>query len=168
MEPWTDTELDALGTARELEISSRRGDGTLSPPVTIWAVRHGDDVYVRSVNGPSATWYSSAQRRGAGSISSGGVERQVQFLGPEGDVVDANRQRVPRQVRSVIQRHPTHHRPAGARHHDPASPRRPQLTPFHLFPKEITMSSNQHSGRVGGHHRRVIGHRRGDRSRPGR
>ena len=89
MELWTDSELDALGTARELEISSRRGDGTLSPPVTIWAVRHDDDVYVRSVNGPSATWYSAAQRRGAGWISSGGVDRQVQFLGPEGEVDDA-------------------------------------------------------------------------------
>ena len=44
----TDTELDALGSAGELEISSRRGDGMLSPPMTIWAVRHGDDIYVRS------------------------------------------------------------------------------------------------------------------------
>lgn len=89
MELWTDTELDALGSAGELEISSRRADGTLSPPVTIWAVRHGDDVYARSVNGPSATWYRAAKRRGAGWISSGGVERRVRFLGPDGDVEDA-------------------------------------------------------------------------------
>lgn len=89
MELWTDTELDALGSAGELEISSRRDDGTLSPPVTIWAVRHENHVYVRSVNGPSATWYSAAKRRGAGRISSGGVERHVRFLGPEGDVEDA-------------------------------------------------------------------------------
>ena len=89
MERWTDTELDAVGKARELEVSSYRGDGTLSPPVTIWAVRHGNDIYVRSVNGPSATWYSAAMRRGAGRISSGGVERHVQFLDPAGDVEDA-------------------------------------------------------------------------------
>ncbi len=89
MELWTDTDLDALGSAVELEIASRRGDGTLSPPVTISAVRHEDDVYVRSVNGPSATWYRVAKRCGAGRISSGGVERDVRFLGPEVDVGDA-------------------------------------------------------------------------------
>lgn len=60
MGQWTDTELDALGTASELKIASRRRDATLTPPVTIWAVRH-DDVYVRSVNGPSATWYRAAK-----------------------------------------------------------------------------------------------------------
>ena len=83
------TELDALGSAGELEISSRRDDGTLSPPVTIWAVRHDDDVYVRSVNGPSATWYRAAKRRGAGWISSGGVERDVRFSGSRAEVEDA-------------------------------------------------------------------------------
>lgn len=86
MELWTDAELDALGSAGELEISSRRGDGTLSPPVTIWAVRQDDDVYVRSVNGPTATWYDAVQRRGIGRISSGGIERDVQFLDPADDV----------------------------------------------------------------------------------
>lgn len=54
------------------EDASRRGDATLTPPVTIWAVRHDDDVYVRSVNGPSATWYRAAKRRGVGRIWSGG------------------------------------------------------------------------------------------------
>ena len=89
MELWTVTELEALGSAGELEISSRRDDGTLSPSVTIWVVRHDDDVYVRSVNGPSATWYRAAKRRGAGWISSGGVERDVRFLSPEREVEDA-------------------------------------------------------------------------------
>ena len=41
MKQWTDKELDTLGAAGELEISSRRADGTLSPPVTIWAKRRG-------------------------------------------------------------------------------------------------------------------------------
>lgn len=89
MEQWTDEELDALGRGGELEIASRRRDGTLSPPVTIWAVRQGDDVFVRSVNGPSATWYRTAIRRGTGWISAGGVERDVRFLGPEAHVEDA-------------------------------------------------------------------------------
>jgi hypothetical protein len=83
MEPWTDAELDALATAGELQIRSRRRDGTLSPPVTIWALRHDADIYIRSVNGPSATWYRAAKRRATGRIWSGGVERDVRFLPPE-------------------------------------------------------------------------------------
>jgi hypothetical protein len=89
MEPWTDAELDTLATTGELQIASRRHDGTLSPPVTIWAVRHDDDIYIRSVNGPSATWYRAALRRAAGRIWSGGVERDVQFLQPQSDIEDA-------------------------------------------------------------------------------
>jgi hypothetical protein len=57
--------------------------------VTIWAVRHDDDVYVRSVNGTSATWYRAAKRRGTGHIRSGGVERDVRFLQSEPDIEDA-------------------------------------------------------------------------------
>jgi hypothetical protein len=89
MEQWTDLELDALATAGDLQIASRRRDGTLSPPVTIWAVRHDDDVYVRSVNGPSATWYRAARRRGTGWIASGGIEHDVSFLAPASDAEDA-------------------------------------------------------------------------------
>ena len=89
MELWTDTELDALGSAGELEISSRRDDGTLSPPVTIWAVRHRKPrlrpVSQRARPPPGTARRSAARRR----ISSGGVERHVRFLGPEGDVEDA-------------------------------------------------------------------------------
>jgi hypothetical protein len=49
-------ELTKIGTAEELEIASLRHDGTLRSPVTIWVVRHGDDLYVRSVNGRTAAW----------------------------------------------------------------------------------------------------------------
>lgn len=51
MTTWTNDELTKIGAAEELEIASRRRDGTLRNPVTIWVVRHGDDLYVRSVNG---------------------------------------------------------------------------------------------------------------------
>jgi hypothetical protein len=79
MPAWTDPELTAIGDARELEICSRRRDGSLSPQVTIWAVRVGDEIYARSVNGPDATWYRNAVNRSTGRIWSGGVEREVGF-----------------------------------------------------------------------------------------
>ncbi|WP_079045920.1 DUF2255 family protein [Carbonactinospora thermoautotrophica] len=54
MTVWTSDELTRIGTAEESKIASLRRDGTLGRPRTIWVVRHGDDLYVRSVNGPTA------------------------------------------------------------------------------------------------------------------
>jgi hypothetical protein len=44
MTTWTSNELTKIGTAEELEIVSRRPDGTLRNSVTTWVVRHGDDL----------------------------------------------------------------------------------------------------------------------------
>ena len=51
MYEWGQDELDRLGRGDEIGIASRRADGTLRGCVTIWAVRVGDEVYVRSANG---------------------------------------------------------------------------------------------------------------------
>lgn len=45
---WTNDELAKIGAAEELHIAALRSDGTLRNPVTIWIVRLGDDLYVRS------------------------------------------------------------------------------------------------------------------------
>jgi hypothetical protein len=63
MTTWTSDELTRVGNAQELQIASLRGDGTLGSPRTIWVVRHGDDLYVRSVNGRDAAWFRGAQAR---------------------------------------------------------------------------------------------------------
>src|SRR2546423_7621 len=47
----TSDELDKIAAAEELELASVRRDGTLRKPVTMWVVRVGDDIYVRSVKG---------------------------------------------------------------------------------------------------------------------
>jgi hypothetical protein len=52
MTAWTSDELTKIGGAEELELASRRHDGTLRNPVTMWVVRHGDNLYVRSVQAP--------------------------------------------------------------------------------------------------------------------
>jgi hypothetical protein len=88
MAAWTSDELDKIGTADELEIQSLRHDGTLRKPVTIWVVRHGDDLYVRSVNGRNSAWFRGTQDCHEGHIRSGGVDKDVTFVDAEDDIVD--------------------------------------------------------------------------------
>ena len=79
MTEWTSEELTRIGTAEELKLASLRPDGTLRRPVTIWVVRHGDSLYVRSVQGRTAAWFRGAQVRHEGHIQAGGVDKDVTF-----------------------------------------------------------------------------------------
>ncbi len=79
MTTWTADELGRIGDAGELKVTSLRADGTLRPYVTIWVVRVGNDIYVRSAYGPDNGWYRRAKASGAGRIRAGGVERDVTF-----------------------------------------------------------------------------------------
>ena len=68
MSVWTNDELNKVGTAEELAIAPRRRDGTLRNPVTIWVVRVGDDLYVRSYRGRDGAWFRAAQVSHEGRI----------------------------------------------------------------------------------------------------
>ena len=80
MSAWTSGELERIASADELEIASVRRDGTLRKPVTVWIVRLGDDLYVRSVKGPTGAWFRGTQARHEGRIQAGGVDRDVTFV----------------------------------------------------------------------------------------
>jgi hypothetical protein len=88
MTTWTSDELNKIGTAEELQIASLRQDGTLRKPVTIWVVRLGDDIYVRSVNGRTGTWFRGAQVRHEGHIQAGGIEKDVTFVDADTGISD--------------------------------------------------------------------------------
>lgn len=77
MTTWTSDELGKIGDAEELQISPRRRDGTLQKPRTVWVVRHGDDLYLRSVRGAKGDWYRGTQARHEGHIRAGGIEKEV-------------------------------------------------------------------------------------------
>jgi hypothetical protein len=79
MTTWSDEELSRIGAAEELQLASVRQDGTLRPYVTMWAVRAGDDLYVRSAYGPTNPWFRRAKASGAGRIRAGGLEQDVTF-----------------------------------------------------------------------------------------
>ena len=105
MSIWTSDELDRIGGSEELEIASVRRDGTLRRPVTIWVVRHGDDLYVRSVNGRTSSWFRGVQVRHEGHVRAGGVDKDVLFVEMDDldDEVDAEyRSKYRRYAESIV------------------------------------------------------------------
>lgn len=89
MTAWTNEELNKIGRADELELASLRRDGTLRKPVTIWVVRHGDELYVRSAYGRTSAWFPGTQECHEGRIHAGGVDKDVRFAEAGGDINDA-------------------------------------------------------------------------------
>ena len=85
MSAWTQDDLNRIGRATELELSSHRPDGSPRPYLTIWAVRSGDAIYVRSAYGWNNGWFQRALKAGRGRIVAGGVERDVSFVPPGAD-----------------------------------------------------------------------------------
>jgi hypothetical protein len=79
MTTWTSDELDKIGRAEELEIASLRRDGTLRKPVTIWVVRHGDDLYIRSAYGRTVAWFRGTQVRHEGHVKAGSVDKDAAY-----------------------------------------------------------------------------------------
>ncbi|MFC4502484.1 MULTISPECIES: DUF2255 family protein [Streptomyces] len=86
---WTSQELAAIGNAEELDIASLRRSGELGSRRTIWVVRVGDDIYIRSVNGPGSDWYRGTRARQEGRIQAGGIEKDVTITDAADDVNDA-------------------------------------------------------------------------------
>ena len=89
MSGWSEQDLERVGQANELQVSSRRTDGSLRPFVTIWVVRADDDLYVRSAHGTDNPWFRRATISGRGRIRAGGIERDVVVEAPNGDVHSA-------------------------------------------------------------------------------
>jgi hypothetical protein len=79
MADWNPTELEQIASAREIEVSALREDGALTKPVTIWAVRVGDELYVRSVRGGAGGWFRAAEQRHEGRIEAETTAVDVAF-----------------------------------------------------------------------------------------
>jgi hypothetical protein len=83
MRDWTVGELDTIDAAEELEIAPSRPDGSLRPYTTIWVVRIGDDLYVRSWRGRDGAWFRAVLQRPEGGIRAAGIDRDVTFAEPD-------------------------------------------------------------------------------------
>jgi hypothetical protein len=88
MTAWTQSELNRIGGADELEIAAMRRDGTLRKAVTVWVARVGDDLYVRSAYGRTAAWFRGTRVRHEGRISSDGITKDVTFADAEPAALD--------------------------------------------------------------------------------
>ena len=86
---WTMDEIRQIGEAEELDLASLRRDGTVRKPVTIWVIRVGDDLYVRSWKGRASWWFRGVEERHEGHIEAGGVGKDVRFVAePDRDIND--------------------------------------------------------------------------------
>ena len=92
MAGWTTDELTAMTRPDEVQVASRRPDGSLRPYVTMWDVQADGHLYVRSAYGPDNPWFRRARASGTGRIRAGGVEHDIAFVDAdpsEDDAVDA-------------------------------------------------------------------------------
>lgn len=80
MTGWTAQELDRIGHTDELDLASQRSDGSLRDPVTMWVVRDGDALYVRSMHGRAGAWFRGTQTRSQGHVRSAGIDKDVAFV----------------------------------------------------------------------------------------
>ena len=89
MSTWSANELNTIGAADEVEITSPRADGTPRRYVRIWIVQVGDELYVRSVRGRDGAWFRHAVQRGEGRIRAGRLEHDVTLSQADDTVNDA-------------------------------------------------------------------------------
>jgi hypothetical protein len=75
---------DAVDSAHEVEIETRRGEGAPVHRTIIWAVVDGDDVYVRSLRGASGRWYRELMSDPAAVLHARDEEFPVRAV-PAGD-----------------------------------------------------------------------------------
>src|SRR5215475_2891403 len=128
MATWTKDELQKIAAAEELELASVRRDGTLGNAVTIWVVRVGDGLYVRSWKGENGAWFRATQARHAGHIEAGGVGKNVAFV-PEADA--ALNDQIGADYRQKYRQH-------GARYVDPMVAPTARATTIKLVPRSAT------------------------------
>lgn len=88
MTAWTTDDLVRFGEAQEVQIAGTRRDGSVRTPVLVWAVRVGDDLYTRSVNGPDASWFRGVRLRNRGQLTEGGNVIDVDCVDAVGAVDD--------------------------------------------------------------------------------
>lgn len=105
MAGWSEEQVEAIANPQEVQVASRRADGSLRKPTIIWIVGDGDRLFIRSTNGRPAAWFKGAIATGTGQIISGGSAYDVKFV-EAGDadlsLVDSAYRKKYRQYPSIV------------------------------------------------------------------
>jgi hypothetical protein len=76
---WPGDQIDRIAGSEELQIATKRPDGTQRRWTPIWVVRVGDRLYVRSAAGSSSDWYRHATQHNQARVRAGGIEADVRL-----------------------------------------------------------------------------------------
>lgn len=105
MTGWSEEQVAAIANPQEVQVATRRADGSLRRPTIIWIVGDGDRLFIRSTNGRPAAWFKGAIATGTGQIISGGSVYEVKFV-EAGDadlpLVDSAYRKKYRQYPSIV------------------------------------------------------------------
>jgi hypothetical protein len=77
MAEWTEETACADYAAKELEITSRRADGSLRSWLPIWVVRADGEVFVRTWHRRTTGWFGQVVRSRGARIRVPGLETEV-------------------------------------------------------------------------------------------
>ena len=101
---WSARELERICSAKELQIATKRADGTLRRWVPIWVVCVGDQVYVRTWYRREDGWFGQVLGSRRARIHVPGLEADVavEDVGEDKNRATRGRRfRLPRQVRTL-------------------------------------------------------------------
>ena len=127
MTSWTDDELNKIDAAEELEIAALREDETSRKPVTIWVVRVGEGIYVRSGYGTGAAWYRATKVHAEGHVEVPNLRKAITFSAADPAVAD----QIDRAYRNKYCRH-------GAQYINSVTTAEARSTTIKLVPREPT------------------------------
>ena len=74
---WTPEQVQVIDRAVELEIASRRPDGTLRRWLPIWVVCAGEEVFVRTWHRRTTGWFGHVVETGTARVRVPGLEVDV-------------------------------------------------------------------------------------------
>jgi hypothetical protein len=76
---WSSAAARTMAKPEEIQLATRRSDGALRKPKTIWIVSERDRVFIRSTNGRTADCFRAATATGAGQVIAAGTTYEVVF-----------------------------------------------------------------------------------------
>ena len=79
MSRWSAQDARTITSPQEVQVATRRPDGSSRRPTIIWIVGDGGDGFVRSTNGRGAAWFRGAVATGSGQILAHGTAFDVEF-----------------------------------------------------------------------------------------